>query len=109
MRLLTKISHYYFWLSLFVLCVTGCMLFLFLRAEISTEIEEQLELQTDMVAHEIELGRKVSFPLVHVTKSSQALMEIPAVFKDTMIYDRLQKVNEGYYYLAESKKIGGYY
>ncbi|MHA4895337.1 sensor histidine kinase [Pedobacter sp. PWIIR3] len=109
MRLLSKISHYYFWLSLFVLCLTGFLLYLFLRTEISTEIEEQLELQTDMVAHEIDLGRTVSFPLVQVVKGTDAVMKIPKVFKDTLIYDRLQDVNEGYYYLAGSKKIGNSY
>jgi len=109
MRLLSKISYYHFWLSVFVLGITGFMLFLFLRHEISREIEEQLELQTDMVAEEIHMNRPVSFPLVQVTKGDASLMVLPKAFKDTLIYDRLQKVTEGYYYFAESKKINNNY
>ncbi|ETZ21170.1 HAMP domain-containing sensor histidine kinase [Pedobacter sp. V48] len=107
MKLLSKISYYHFGLSALVLGVTGCMLFLFLRHEISKEIEEQLELQTDMVAEEIHMGRTVAFPLVIITKGDESLMKLPKVFKDTLIYDRLQKVTEGYYYFSESKKING--
>jgi len=104
-RLLSKISYYHFWLSAVVLGITGCMLFLFLRNEISKEIQKQLELQTDMVAQEIHMGRTVNFPLINITKGSDSLMKLPKIFKDTMIYDRLQKVTEGYYYFSESKKI----
>lgn len=107
MRLLTKISYYHFWLSAIVLGITGCMLFLFLRNEISKEIEEQLELQTDMVAEELHMGRTVAFPLVNIRKGDKSLMKLPKVFKDTLIYDRVQKVTEGYYYFSESKKING--
>lgn len=110
MRLLSKLSYYYFWLSVFVLGITGVMLFLFLRHEVSKEIEEQLELQTDMVAEEIRMGRNVNFPLVQITAGDVQLMKLPKVFKDTLLYDRLQKESEGYYYFAESKKINsGYY
>lgn len=109
MRLLSKLSYYYFWLSAFVLGITGVMLFLFLRHEVSKEIEEQLELQTDMVAEEIRMGRNVNFPLVQITKGNVQLMKLPRVFKDTLLYDRLQKESEGYYYFAESKKISNNY
>lgn len=109
MRLLSKLSYYYFWLSAFVLGITGVMLFLFLRHEVSKEIEEQLELQTDMVAEEIRMGRNVNFPLVQITRGNVQLMKLPRVFKDTLLYDRLQKESEGYYYFAESKKISNNY
>lgn len=109
MRLLSKLSYYYFWLSAFVLGITGMMLFLFLRHEVSKEIEEQLELQTDMVAEEIRMGRNVNFPLVQITRGNVLLMKLPRVFKDTLLYDRLQKESEGYYYFAESKKISNNY
>ncbi|MBC7565914.1 MAG: HAMP domain-containing histidine kinase [Pedobacter sp.] len=107
MKLLSKISYYHFWLSAVVLGITGSMLFFFLRNEISKEIQEQLELQTDMVAHEIYMGRTIDFPLINITKGDDSLMKLPKIFKDTMIYDRLQKVTEGYYYFSESKKING--
>ncbi len=107
MKLLSKISYYHFWLSAIVLGITGCMLFLFLRNEISKEIEEQLELQTNMVAEEIHMGKNVAFPLVNITKGNESLMKLPKVFKDTLIYDKVQKVTEGYYYFSESRKING--
>lgn len=107
MRLLTKISYYHFWLSAFVLGLTGFMLFSFLRSEISKEIEEQLELQLEMVAEEIHADRPVHFPLVQITEGNQGLMEMPKVFKDTLIYDKIQRVTEGYYQYAESKMLNG--
>lgn len=105
MRLLSKISYYYFWLSVFVLGITGFFLFLFLRSEILAELEEQLELQTDMIAEELAAGRHVNFPLVNIRSSDENLMHIPKVFRDTLIYDRLQNKSEGYYYFEESKRI----
>ncbi|WP_316839852.1 HAMP domain-containing sensor histidine kinase [Pedobacter gandavensis] len=106
MRLLSKISLYHFWLSLFVLSIAGFFLFNFLQREISREIEEQLELQTDLVAGEIQAGRAVNFPLVQIkTGDEQVLMKIPKIFKDTLIYDHVQNEKEGYYYFEESKKI----
>ncbi|WP_316822540.1 HAMP domain-containing sensor histidine kinase [Pedobacter gandavensis] len=108
MRLLSKISLYHFWLSLFVLSITGFFLFTFLQREISREIEEQLELQTDLVASEIQAGKTVSFPLVQIkTADAEELMKLPKIFKDTLIYDRIQQEQEGYYYFEESKKING--
>ncbi|MES2456959.1 MAG: HAMP domain-containing sensor histidine kinase [Bacteroidota bacterium] len=107
MRLLSKISYYHFWLSAFVLGITGFMLFLFLRKEISKEIEEQLELQLDMVYEEIRAGRNIDFPLVQISSGDERLMKQPKIFKDTLIYDRVQKVLEGYYYFEESKIING--
>lgn len=109
MRLLTKTSYYQFLLSIFVLGITGVMMFIFLRREISAEIEEQLELQADLVWEEVHQGKQVIFPLVVLTKGDINLMKIPKAFKDTLIYDRLQKETEGYYYFAESKRINGSY
>ncbi|KQC00714.1 HAMP domain-containing sensor histidine kinase [Pedobacter sp. Hv1] len=109
MRLLSKISYYHFGLSVVVLGVTGFIMFLSLRAEISKEIEEQLELQAAMVAEELQIGKNVSFPLVQITKGNSNLMKLPKVFTDTLIYDKLQNAHEGYYYFKESKLINGNY
>jgi hypothetical protein len=105
MRLLSKISYYHFWLSVVVLSITGCILFLFLQHEITAEIEEQLELQTDMVAEELREGKSINFPLVQIHSGRNKLMSLPKVFQDTLIYDRLQNEQEGYYYFEESKLI----
>ncbi|MBB5438969.1 signal transduction histidine kinase [Pedobacter sp. AK017] len=106
MRLVTKISLYHFLLSAVVLGLAGILLFIFLRNEISREIEEQLELQLDMVAEELGRGKQIDFPLVTIRKDNEKLMQMPKMFKDTLIYDHVQKVNEGYYYFEESKRIG---
>jgi len=66
-----------------------------------------LELQTNMVAEEIHMGKNVAFPLVNITEGNESLMKLPKVFKDTLIYDKVQKVTEGYYYFSESRKING--
>lgn len=105
MRLLSKISYYHFWLSVVVLGITGFILFLFLQREITAEIEEQLELQTDMIAQELKEGKSINFPLVQIHAGSKNLMRLPKIFKDTLIYDRLQNEQEGYYYFEESKLI----
>lgn len=105
MRLVSKISFYHFLLSSFVLGLAGFLLFIFLRAEISLEIEEQLELQVDMIAAELGKGKQVNFPLVTIHKDDEKLMQLPKVFKDTLIYDHVQKASEGYYYFEESKRV----
>ena len=107
MRLVSKISLYHFLLSSLVLGLAGFLLFIFLRTEISLEIEEQLELQVDMIAKELGNGKHIDFPLVTINKGNEKLMQLPKVFKDTLIYDYVQQVSEGYYYFAESKRING--
>lgn len=107
MRLVTKISIYHFLLSSIVLGLAGFLLFIYLRAEISLEIEEQLELQVDMIAKELGKGKHIDFPLVTIKKDDEKLMQLPKVFKDTLIYDYVQDVTEGYYYFVESKRING--
>lgn len=105
MRLLTRISIYFLCLSTIVLGIAGILLYIFLRNEISREMEEQLEMQLDMVASELQGGRKISYPLVDIRSGGEILMRLPKVFKDTLLYDHLQKETEGYYYFEESKMI----
>ncbi|WP_316791325.1 HAMP domain-containing sensor histidine kinase [Pedobacter frigoris] len=107
MRLVSKISLYHFLLSSLVLGLAGFLLFVFLRAEISLEIEEQLELQVDMIVQELDKGKHIDFPLVVISKDNEALMQLPKIFKDTLIHDHVQNVSEGYYYFEESKRING--
>lgn len=107
MRLVSKISLYHFLLSSVVLGLAGFLMFKFLRAEISLEIEEQLELQLDMIAKELGNGKNITYPLVTISKGDEKLMQLPKLFRDTLIYDHLQKVTEGYYYFEESKRING--
>jgi len=107
MNLLTKTSLNQFLLSLIILVLTGFLLLLFLQREVSTEIEEQLELQSTMIADEIAAGRPVNFPLVQVNHTDKALLRQPKIFQDTLIYDRIQRKSEGYFYLSETRTIRG--
>lgn len=107
MRLVSKISLYHFLLSSLVLGLAGFLLFIFLRGEISLEIQEQLELQVDMITKEVGKGKHIDFPLVTISKGSEELMRLSKVFKDTLIHDYVQNVSEGYYYFEESKRING--
>ena len=107
MNLLTKTSLNQFWLSLFILVLTGIMLLFFLQREVSAEIEEQLELQSLMVSDEIAQGKPIHFPLVQITTGNEALIQQARIFKDTLIYDRIQDKNEGYYYLSDTRTING--
>jgi len=107
MNLLTKTSLNQFWLSLIILVLTGVLLLFFLQREVSTEIEEQLELQSTMIADEIAAGRPVNFPMVQVNGTDKALLRQPKIFKDTLLFDRVQLKSEGYYYLSETRTIRG--
>ncbi|RYZ98874.1 MAG: HAMP domain-containing histidine kinase [Sphingobacteriaceae bacterium] len=104
MKLIVKTSLHYLWLSLSILLVTGVIFYLVLRNNISHEIREQLELQVDMVSKEIKKGHKLIFPLIEV-KQVTAGHSTSSIFRDTLIYDHLQKEYEGYYYLSQIKVI----
>lgn len=106
MKLLTKTSLKQFWLSLCILVLTGVFLLMFLHYETSAEVEEQLDLQIAMVSDEIAAGRDINYPSVNITQLEPG-DDPPRVFKDTLIYDRLQDEEEGYYYLKETKLIAG--
>ncbi|WP_293308265.1 sensor histidine kinase [Pedobacter sp. UBA5917] len=105
MRLLTKSNLNYIWLTVSVLLLSGFLLYRFLYIEISEEIKEQLELQENMVTSELKKGSAVHFPLVVVKEIDQnTALNVP-VFKDTLIYDHIQRKSEGYYLLRQSRKI----
>lgn len=106
MKLLTRTSLSQLGLSLFILLLTGGMLMLFLHFEVSAEIKEQLELQSDMVAGEIAAGKTINFPLVEIYADETASSQ-PEVFKDTLLHDHLQRKAEGYFYLSKTHNING--
>jgi signal transduction histidine kinase len=103
MKLLTKTSFYYFWASLALLVIFGGLLFYLLKKDISKEIQEQLELQVEMITSEIRQGNTIRYPLVGIEKTNT--LNIPR-FRDTVIYDHFQKVQEEYYALTATKQIG---
>ncbi|WP_316831191.1 HAMP domain-containing sensor histidine kinase [Pedobacter aquatilis] len=105
MRLLTRTSLNYLWISIAVLCVGAFLLFGLLFVEVSTEIKEQLELQEQMVSQEIRAGKQINFPLVKIAVVSTDELMVDPVFKDTLIYDPIQRELEGYYLLRKPRLI----
>ncbi|RFZ89965.1 sensor histidine kinase [Mucilaginibacter conchicola] len=104
MRLLTKTSIHYLWVSGIVLICTLFLLFFILKNNIADEIREQLELQSELVMYEIKEGKHVEFPLVKIDTVSIHPAAEP-VFKDTLIFDPLQQKKEDYYLLRQVKTI----
>jgi signal transduction histidine kinase len=102
MKLLTKTSTYYLYASVILLIVFGGLLFLVLKKDISDEIKEQLDLQVTMIAEEIGDGHVVNYPLTIIEKTNTAK---PGYFRDTVIFDHYQHINEGYYALTENRRI----
>lgn len=107
MKLLSRTIINYFWLTISVLLVSGFLLYGFLYLQIFEEIKEQLQLQESMVAKEISQGRKVNFPLVKTEAVPIDRLMVNPVFKDTLIYDNIQKKEEGYYILRQPRLING--
>jgi len=105
MKLLSKTSINYLWVSFTVLAITGVLLFFLLQKTVSEEIKEQLELQSEMIAAELKAGHSISYPLVEINKEQIAVPRPSPVFRDTLIYDHIQKKEEGYYYLKQIKII----
>lgn len=105
MKLLSKTSISYLWVSMAILLVTGVLLFFFLKTAVSAEIEEQLELELAMVKQDLQAGKVISFPLAKIDTVSYSMLKKPQVFRDTLIYDYVQKEYEGYYYLQKAVPI----
>lgn len=107
MKLLSKTSISYLWLSFTVLIVMGIMLFFFLRTAVSAEIRERLELELAMVKAELRAGEPVISPMIEIDTVNKAELKLPPSFKDTLIYDAVQNEKEGYYYLKGHVLIKG--
>lgn len=105
MKLLSKTSISYLWVSFSVLVITGVLLYMLLRKLVTDEIREQLELQTETIAESLKQGQKINYPLVELTKASSANAIAPPIFRDTLIYDFIQQEEEGYFFLRETKNI----
>ncbi|WP_028788985.1 ATP-binding protein [Terrimonas ferruginea] len=90
---------------LLILCITGTVLYFGLRKEVTSEMNEQLELEAELVFEELTAGRPVHHPSIQIDKIA-ALPARKSYTGDTLIYDFLQKKQEGYHYLASHKTIG---
>ncbi|AXE21991.1 hypothetical protein DR864_29440 (plasmid) [Runella rosea] len=104
MKLLTKTTQNFLLAMALILSIAGMALYLLLRQEVTAEIKEQLELQAELIADQVAQGKTVNFPLTTVAEVSA---DFPSEKRlgDTLIYDRLQQKNEGYYYLKLVKNV----
>jgi signal transduction histidine kinase len=103
-KLLYKTTQNFLLAMAIILSIAGIVLYLLLRQEVTDEIQEQLELQADLVADQVAQGKIVNFPLTTVSEVSTDYPHDRRL-GDTLIYDRLQRKNEGYYYLKLVKNV----
>lgn len=104
MKLLTKTSLHYLWVSGVLLFASCFLWFVLLKSDISAEIKEQLELEAELVIHEIKEGNPINFPLVKI-EEGRGQNKAVKIFKDTVIFDPLQQKDEDYYLLTQSRTI----
>ena len=105
MKLLHRTSLQLFILCAALLCVGGCLLYFWMHQQIADEIYEQLDFEVDLIRKELAAGRTVSFPFVDVEVATSA--DMPPHFGDTLVYDSVQHLTEGYYYLKKTELIHG--
>lgn len=105
MKLLYKTTRDYLIASFSILVVTGLVLFLILRKEISDEMNEQLELQVDELFSDAQKGKFVSTPFLKIYPAPEGAVT-GQVFGDSIVYDHIQKMMEEYHFLIETQQIG---
>ena len=105
MKLLHRTSLQLFTLCAALLLVGGSLLYSWMHQQIADEIYEQLDFEIDLIRKELAAGRTVSFPFVTVEEGVPAGMATQ--FGDTLVYDSVQQLTEGYYYLKKTELIHG--
>ena len=106
MKLLYKTTRDYLIASISILVITGVALFATLRNEVGDEMDEQLELQADELFAIARSGELINSPFAKIQKVPSHT-PIGQVFGDSMIFDRVQQMEEEYYFLRETKDIEG--
>lgn len=105
MKLLHYTTRSFFISMMFILALTGTLLYVMLRELVEEEMLEQLDLQAQMIAEELHRGKTVSYPLVEITPITPGTAGTTVV-GDTLIYDYLLKHDEDYKYLKTDKQVG---
>lgn len=105
-KLLYKTTRDYLIASVSILIFTGVALFVTLRNEVGDEMDEQLELQADELFAIARSGELINSPFAKIEKVDSN-SPIGKVFGDSMIFDRVQQVEEEYYFLRETQNIEG--
>ncbi len=89
-----------------VLLVTASGLYLLLQREILSEMDEQLDLQSEILGSNVNDWLHIDNPFMQIAPAgADALPGV--VYGDTTIYDPLQKKDEEYRYRKEIKEING--
>ncbi|MDX5437558.1 MAG: HAMP domain-containing histidine kinase [Pontibacter sp.] len=106
MKLLHKTTLLYLLTSSVILLVASVTLMLVLRQLVDDEMDEELRLQYDMIAEQLAHGDTHTVPMskIEVVPASEPSAE---VFGDSVIYDRVQQLNEEYKYLRKIHPING--
>lgn len=106
MKLLHRTSRDFLLATVIILLVTGVALYLLLKSEVQSEMEEQLALQAEMVSDQIRAGKAPANLFLHADSTSEPVT-IQPVYGDTQLYDPLQKIREDYHYLVTVEEING--
>lgn len=106
MKLLHKTTLLYLMATTLVLFAAGATLMLVLRHLVDDEINEELRLQYDLAAEMITKGEMPTIPFSTIEVLP---MDVPAseVFGDSLVYDRVQEVDEEYKYLKKTQVLNG--
>jgi len=106
MNLLQKTTRLYLAATLLIMLLAGFTLFIVLKISVSDEMEEELMLQSDLVAESLTEGEMPHIPLTTITEMPPGAARAEA-FGDTLVYDRVQHVSEDYHYYTVVKPVRG--
>ncbi|WP_169728059.1 sensor histidine kinase [Pontibacter actiniarum] len=106
MRLLHKTTLLYLLATTLILAAAGVTLMLVIRKLVDDEINEELRLQLDLETEQIATGRIPNNPMstVELVPDNFTLAE---EFGDSLLYDRVQDLDEEYKYLRKTEVING--
>ncbi|GAB3820488.1 hypothetical protein GCM10028895_20750 [Pontibacter rugosus] len=106
MKLLHKTTLLYLLATTLILIAAGVTLMLVLHKLVDDEINEELRLQYDLATEMISKGTMPSIPLSTIEVVSLAVAPSEKL-GDTLVYDRVQDMEEEYKYLRKTDVING--
>lgn len=106
MKLLHKTTKVYLIITGIILIVSGFTLYLVLHHLITNEMDEELSLEADILAREVETGAMPDIPLTTITELGPNAPVLEQ-YGDSLVYDPVQNIGEDYRYLKVTKKIQG--
>ncbi|MBS1661431.1 MAG: HAMP domain-containing histidine kinase [Bacteroidetes bacterium] len=103
MRLLQKTMWVSLVSTIVLLMLSGLWLYNYLKSEITEEMQEQLEYESSEIYDYLGKGNVVRAPMVAVERLGDEAGPV-SVFRDTVLYDAVQRKREDYYYLLSVRK-----